>query len=112
MPEITSIELNEKNNIRVDFVLPKTNDCIIEFELLEKYKDKDEYLPNSIKYTYKKKSLEHDHFEFDNPIILKHNIEYQVKAVIKKNCSHELKSREALFKPYHYELNHAIPGII
>lgn len=88
---------------------------MIEFELLEKYREKDEYLPNSIKYTYKKEkneeSLEQDHFEFDSPIILKPNIEYQVKAVIKKNCLDELKSREAPFKPYHYELNHAIPGM-
>ena len=107
--------MNEKNKIRVDFVLPKTNECMIEFELLEKFTHKNEYLPNSIKYAYEKdkikESLEQDHFEFDNQIILKPNIEYQVKAVIKKNCLNDLKTREASLKPYHYELNRVIPGM-
>jgi hypothetical protein len=115
LPNITNIELNNENKIHVDFILPKTNDCTIEFELFEKYTNETEYLPNSIKYTYEKneikQSLNEDRFEFDKPIILKHKIEYQVKALVKKQCLDHTMSRETPFKRYFIQVNFAFTGI-
>ena len=57
------------NKLQVDFILPKTNDCIIEFELLEKDSDKKEYLTNRLKYKYAKEksksSLNEDQLIYD-----------------------------------------------
>ena len=101
MPKLKKLDL-VSNKLQVDFILPRTNDCIIEFELLEKDPDKKEYSPNSVKYKYAKEksklSLNEDQFIFDNPISSKYKLEYKVKAKIIKQCLNEIMTREITFE--------------
>ena len=107
LPELKNLEIIS-NKIQVDFILPKTNDCIIEFQLFENSPDKNENLANSVTYKYKKDetkaSLNEDQFIFDKPISSKYKLEYKVKAKIIKQCLDEEMSREIIF-----EQNYIVP---
>ena len=122
LPDLKKLEL-VSDKFKIDFILPKTNDCIIEFELLEKDPDKKEYSPNSVKYKYiknlSKQNLNKDQFIFDKIISLKNNnAEYEVKAKISKKCLYEMSEEIIFDKTYKLPLNlsspniNSIPGII
>ena len=82
---------------------------MIEFELLEKYTDKKEYSPNSVKYKYikdiSKANLSQDQFIFDKMILSKNNTEYEVKAKIIKQCLNEMFEEIVLKKTYKLPIN-------